>query len=180
MWGHQDGVVRRLWDLADSTSEKHFEDCYLLTTDPTCNLKIRRNRLKIKRLVEERLGFQHWSTRWHRLVDPTARRVGNGEGGQRPAPASGFGGLGHGADSLAPISGVRPIFVVKHRLRFRFGSVRAEVADFEVGGRAEPLYTTAIEGRDLGELVRLRSALGLDRVPNVAVHLAIDRRLGAG
>jgi hypothetical protein len=88
-------------------------------------------------------------------------------------------GLGDVVEELHPAADLRPLFVTKHRMRFRFGSMRAEVTDLEVGQNGERLCTTAIEGRDLLDLIRLRSSLGLDLVPNVAVHLALDPRFQA-
>lgn len=179
VWGDQDEAHRRLLSLADSASEKHFRDCYLLVDDPTCNLKIRRNRLKVKRLVEERFGFQRWSTNWHRVTAeaPDAVRETQTTSAVVVTPAT--TGLGDVVEELHPAADLRPVFVTKHRMRFRFGSMRAEVTDLEVGANGERLCTTAIEGRDLLDLIRLRSSLGFDLVPNVAVHLALDPRFSS-
>jgi hypothetical protein len=179
VWGHQDEAHRRLLSLADSSSEKHFKDCYLLIDDPTCNLKIRRNRLKVKRLVEERFGFQRWSTDWHKVTTEAAPHSGGAQAAPGGAVRTESAGLGDVVEELHPAADLRPLFVTKHRMRFRFGSMRAEVTDLEVGQNGERLCTTAIEGRDLLDLIRLRSSLGLDLVPNVAVHLALDPRFQA-
>lgn len=176
VWGHQDEAHRRLLSLADSASEKHFKDCYLLVDDPTCNLKIRRNRLKVKRLVEERFGFQRWSTNWHRVTTEAPQADRGPQSAQTVVMPTDPTGLGDVVEELHPTADLRPLFVTKHRMRFRFGSMKAEVTDLEVGSSGEHLCTTAIEGRDLLELIRLRSSLGLDLVPNVAVHLALDPR----
>lgn len=176
VWGNQDEAHRRLLSLADSSTEKHFKDCYLLVDDPTCNLKIRRNRLKVKRLVEERFGFQRWSTNWHRVTTEASPESSDTRTLAEAAGLAAPTDLGQVVEELHPAADLRPLFVTKHRMRFRFGSMRAEVTDLEVGRNGEHLCTTAIEGRDLLDLIRLRSSLGLDLVPNVAVHLALDPR----
>ncbi len=187
VWGDQDIALERLSRLAESEYEQQLEDCYLLVHDPGCNVKIRRNRLKVKQLVEERFGFQRWTTDWHRITVDTNATIGDGAG-----PGPDFAPMGQAGDpstqllpedgqsnlidvvsQLDPHASLRPVFVTKYRRRFRFGSMRAEVADLEVGGRSGRLCTTAIEGRNLLDLIQLRSALGFDLTPNVAVHLAL-------
>ena len=149
VWGEHRRAHRQLATLAELERQERLDDCYLLVGDRTFNAKIRRNRLKIKRLIGVRHGFQRWVsshtdlTSWPLLPLDTS-------------------------------DGVRPVFVTKHRRRFRFGSVRAEAAEVDVLGRPGLLRTLAIEGKDLDELVRLRSTLGLAHVPNVALHLAVD------
>lgn len=180
VWGDQDAALDRLSSLADSERNESFEDCYLLVQDPSCNLKIRRNRLKVKRLVEERFGFQRWSTDWHRIT-VGAEEAGADHGRMSPeaieVPSDGNQTmLADVINGLDPTANLRPVFVTKHRRRFRFGSMRAEVADLEIGGRSGRLCTTAIEGHNLLDLIQLRSALGFDLTPNVAVHLALDLR----
>lgn len=180
VWGDQDEAYRRLANLADSAREEQLEDCYLLLTDPACNLKIRRNRLKVKRLVEERFGFQRWSTNWQRVTAEASELVdeasqADSEAVMRPDSAGYEAVVGE----LRPVVNLRPVFVTKYRRRFRFGSMRAEVTDMEIGGQNERMCTTAIEGRNLLDLIQLRSSLGFDLVPNVAVHLALDPRFQA-
>ena len=182
VWGDPDSALDRLSSLADTERDESFEDCYLLVQDPSCNLKIRRNRLKVKRLVEERFGFQRWSTDWHRIsVDPGRDRSESTGGMMDPEAIETEQQrnqtlLADVVTALDPTANLRPVFVTKYRRRFRFGSMRAEVADLEIGGRSGRLCTTAIEGRNLLDLIQLRSALGLDLTPNVAVHLALDLR----
>lgn len=169
VWGPQSDAQRRLASLADVTAEEHVEDCYLLTADPATNIKIRRNRLKIKRLASRRQGFERWVSGKPQLA--LDNPVGQPDGRLGLGLADAIGQLGPG--------GVHPLLVTKHRRRFRFGALRAEITDLKVFGRPGSLSTTAIEGRNLRDLIRFRSSLGLDPAPNLAVHLAIDPRCEA-
>lgn len=168
VWGAHTDAQRRLVSLADAAAEEQVEDCYLLTADPTTNIKIRGNRLKIKRLASRRQGFERW-------VSGKPKGV---QGDQPGRPGETGLGLAETIRHLGPVGGVHPLLVAKHRRRFRFGSLRAEITDLKVFGRPGSLSTTAIEGRNLRDLIRLRSSLGLDPAPNLAVHLAIDPRCG--
>lgn len=171
VWGSHTDAKRRLVALADMTVEERIDDCYLLTPDPATNIKIRKNRLKVKRLVSRRLGFERWAN--GRLPDAEDARP-------RPANADPVPGVADAIDHLGPAGGVHPLLVTKHRRRFRFGSMRAEITDLKVYGRPGSLSTTAIEGRNLRDLIGLRSSLGFDFAPNLAVHLAIDPRCESG
>ena len=148
VWGEHEAARRQLSVLADVERHEQLDDCYLLLDDWSYNAKIRRNCLKIKRLVDVRLGFQRWSSSKSDLVGPVPQ--------------------------LDTSGGVRAVFVTKERCRFRFGSIRAEVTEVDVFGQPGVLRTLAIEGKDLDELVRLRSVLGLAHLPNVALHLAVE------
>lgn len=177
VWGDSKTVRKRLSRLADVELREQLDDCYLLVSDPRCNAKIRENQLKVKRLIGERLGFQRWSSMRHRaaanapepfsklVTDLTSARALDGD--YRRSVAKMVGRLERQHD-------VRPVFVTKDRRRFRFGSVRAEVAKVKVTGRPGRLSTIAIEGSDLLELVSLRNLLGLNDLPNLALHLAVD------
>jgi hypothetical protein len=171
-WGPRDDAYAFLARSADRVCSEELEDWYLSIGGPSCNAKIRRDRLKIKRLVGEAEGFQCWSSSRRPImgdgIDPLA--VLADELGFDPAPPS-TGGL----DGPSPIPGVELIHVLKWRQRFDLGEVRAEVAEMAVNGCAGRHLSVAIEGRDLDELVRLRSLLGLGDSPNVAVHVAIRR-----
>ncbi|MGI9611400.1 MAG: hypothetical protein ACR2QO_00710 [Acidimicrobiales bacterium] len=148
VWGEHEAARRQLSMLADVERHEQLDDCYLLVDDSGYNAKIRRNCLKIKRLVEVTLGFQRWSSSTSDLVGPVPQ--------------------------LDAFGGVRAVFVTKERCRFRFGSIRAEVTEVDVIGQPGTLRTLAIEGKDLDDLIRLRSALGLAHLPNVALHLAVE------
>jgi len=148
VWGEHRSAHQRLSFLADAERQERLDDCYLLVGDRSWNAKIRENRLKIKRLVDVRMGFQRWSSAKTDLAAPVPQ--------------------------LEMSNGVRPVFVTKHRHRYRFGSIRAEATEVDVLGQPGRLHTLAIEGKDLDQLVRLRSTLGLAHLPNVALHLAVD------
>lgn len=169
VWGDRTEAGQRLSSVADSEREELIEDWYLLIDDRACSLKVRRSRLKVKRLVEERFGFQRWSSNWHSL-----KVLGSDEPEFDLArnPVDGLEAVGVPGQDLATT--LRPVLVTKHRTRFRCGSVRAEIADLQVDGHPGSLCTVAIEGRDLVDLLHLRSALGIDLVPNVAVPWVLD------
>jgi hypothetical protein len=152
VWGEHDMARRQLAALAETESEELLEDCYLLVDDRNCNAKIRSNRLKIKRLIDVHSGFQRWSSSTTNLVSPPPQ--------------------------LVTSAGVQPVFVTKHRSRFRFGSIRAESTNVDVHGQPGLLRTVAIVGKDLDELIQLRSSLGFMHLPNVALHHAVDPSAG--
>ncbi len=176
VWGKHGKARKLLARLADEESSETVEDCYLLVEDPTWNAKVRDDTLKIKQLVTEDRGFERWTSRRHLSSDtaPTpfdeifeALRL------DRPQRGKSFD-MAKAVKRLAPDSGVRAVFVVKQRRRFRIGSLRAEVTDIEVLDTGEVLRTLSIEGDDLDELTALRKQLGLRDQPNIAVHQAID------
>jgi hypothetical protein len=169
VWGDRSEVGDRLSSVADSERQESLKDWYLLVGDRARSLKVRRSRLKVKRLVEERFGFQRWSSDWYSLkVRESADLVL--DPGQ--AAADGLEAMTGDGHDLATT--LRPVLVTKHRKRFRCGSVRAEMADLEIDGRTGRLCTVAIEGRNLVDLIHLRSTLGIDLVPNVAVPWVLD------
>lgn len=186
VWGKHRKARKILARLAAETTEQEIDDCYLLGADPGWNAKVRGHTLKLKRLVSEDRGFEQWRSRWIRSADsaPTPfddlfdeLRLG------RPAKGKSFN-IERAVAALHPGSGVRPVFVTKHRTRYRIGNLLAEVTDIEIKGdtaesvkapnERKVLRTLSIEGDDLEELVALRKQLGLKGEPNVAVHQAIE------
>ncbi len=175
VWGRHAKAQRRLAKLADHETQERINDCYLLTDDSTWNAKVRDNRLKLKRLVAERKGFERWVSGNYYASD------------EAPAPfdelcdeldlervrSKGSYNLTAAIDGLDPELGIRAVFVTKRRRRYRIGPLRAEVTDIVIKETQESLTTLAIEGENLGELIALRKELGLKSEPNVPVHQAI-------
>jgi len=162
--------------LADSTTTERVRDCYLLVDDPSVNMKIRGNTLKIKQLVAERKGFEQWSSDRHRsvkTVPPEFESVFEKLRLDRPQRGKKFD-LKAELRRLGPESGVRPVFVTKKRRRYRIGAIRAESTDIEIHQSGEVLHTLSIAGDDLDALTALRKRLGLRNEDHVAVHHAID------
>lgn len=176
VWGKHKKARRRLAELADEEIRERVDDCYLLTDDPSWNAKVRDDTLKLKHLVAEDKGFEHWASGTYRSSDDTPSpfddlyeeldldRVRS----KKPY------NLKQAVESLDPKSGIRAVFVSKQRRRYRIGDIRAEVTDVKVKETGEKLTTLVIEGDNLKDLVALRKQLGLKGEPNTPVHLAID------
>lgn len=182
VWGQQRSARRLLSNLAASERKERLSDCYLLDGDPSHNAKIRHSRLKLKQLEEERLGFQRWSTAWHRVPkdvpEPFDRLLGDIS--RAELRSEDFQHLlTEAADGLDGGDPVRAVFVTKRRRRFRIGSMKAEATNVKIEGRSGSLSTVAIEGPDLHELIKLRETLGLAHAPNLALHLAVAREFGS-
>ena len=168
--------------MAESECHQEIDDWYLFLGSASCNAKVRRNRLKVKRLVEERFGFQRWASIRHSMVDDSM--VDDTTGGpidllvdelgvvDPPRSVAKAHGVPFGASAVAAIH------VNKWRRRFELGPMRAEATEVVVDGHPDRLTTVAIEGCDLDDLIRLRAELGLDRHPNLAYHLALAPVLG--
>ena len=178
VWGSHGRARKRLEALASAVAEEEFDDWYLLSEDAGVNAKVRGGRLKLKRLVGERKGFQHWIS--ERVEDPDDAPEPFDDL-MEEIPLSGSDGssrkLRKALRRLDPSLGVRPVQVHKHRRRYRIGGVRAEVTTIDVVDSATTLHTLVIEGPDLDALVDLRKSLGLRGEPNVAAHRAIVREL---
>lgn len=178
VWGtHRD--ARDLLDrLADARTSEQVDDCYLLVPDSSLNVKIRDNTLKIKQLVAENRGFECWRADRHRSADtvpPAFEAVFERLGLDRAGRGNAID-LAAEIAALGPDSGVRPVFVTKHRRRFRIGMVRAEYTDIRIHESGEVLHTLSIEGDHLEDVAILQEQLGLRGQRNVAVHTALSSR----
>ncbi|MCP5033723.1 MAG: hypothetical protein GY939_18145 [Actinomycetia bacterium] len=181
VWGKRKDACRRLSTLADVELEEELHDCYLLVADRGCNAKIRRNQLKVKTLIGKRSGFERWSTMWHRLSDEVPQpfdQLMSELSNRSPRKRGHERTVARTIDKLDLDNDLRAVVVDKHRRRFQFGSIRAEATDLFVQGQPRRLRTLAIEGPDLDDLIRVRSLLGLAKVPNLALHLAVELQHG--
>ena len=181
VWGKHADARKALANLATKVSEEHYEDCYLLVDDPAWNAKVRDNALKIKQLVAERKGFEEWSRERPLSADdaPTPfDELFEEMKLDRPQRGKSYD-LSKQVRKLDPSLGVRAVFVSKHRRRYEYESLRAEVTDIEIHGTDEVLRTISIEGDSLKELAKLRKQLGLRKEPNVAMHNFIETSLTA-
>lgn len=178
VWGEQPDARKLLSDLAGTVRKERLSDCYLLNGDPSHNAKIRHSRLKLKHLEEERLGFQRWSTAWHRVPkdvpEPFDKLLGDISRAELRSDDIQHV-LAEAADGLDAQDALRAVFVTKRRRLFKIGSMRAEATTVKIDGRPGSLSTVAIEGPDLHELIRLRETLGLAHAPNLALHEAVAR-----
>lgn len=176
VWGEYRKARKLLSSIGTDRQDEVIEDCYFLGDDPEWNAKVRDSTLKLKRLVAERRGFEQWESDWHPEADDIPApfdelfddlHLDRLQRGKSFSITKAVKGLGSDHDS-------RPVFVTKHRVRYRVGSSRAETTDIVIDATGETLETLAISGDDLDELVALRKQLGLKGEDNVAVHLAID------
>ncbi|MEL6891277.1 MAG: hypothetical protein AAFP84_06765 [Actinomycetota bacterium] len=175
VWGKHRSARKGLERRASSVSAETVRDCYLLVGDSRWNAKVRNNTLKVKRLVEDDDGFQHWVARRHRSVesapspfDEIFERL-RLDRPQRGKPYD----LRKAVRALDDADDVDAVFVVKRRRRYTVGEMRAESTEIEIVETGEVLHTLSVDGDDLAELTGLLSDLGLDGEPNVAVHDAI-------
>ncbi|MGH1488654.1 MAG: hypothetical protein ACRBK7_04545 [Acidimicrobiales bacterium] len=180
VWGKQKQACRTLSKIADRERLQRLDDLYFLDGDPASSTKIRRRRLKVKRLQEVRLGFERWSTTWHRVpsdapkpFDAVLKELQHCKPGSKDYDQI----IASVASGLKPKHALRAVLVTKDRRRFRFGAIRAEATTVQIEGCADSLTTVAIEGPDLLELVELRERLGLEKMCNVAVHQAVGMEL---
>ncbi len=175
VWGKQRDARKLLAELASETTTETVEDCYLLVDDPAVNLKIRDNALKIKQLVDERKGFEQWTSDHHHSADTLPSpydevferlRLDRAQSGKK------FD-LRKAIARLDKRSGIRAVFVTKERRHFRVGEIEAESTDIEIEETGEVLRTLSIVGDDLSELSALRKRLGIRDDENLAVHHVI-------
>jgi hypothetical protein len=177
VWGAHRKARRLLAELATGHTTEQVDDCYLLTGDASWNAKIRDNTLKIKQLVAERKGFEHWSSDRHRSAesapspfDTVFERLNL----DRPQRGEEYDLLAEVA-ALGADAGVRAVFVTKQRRRYRIGDLRAEATDIVIRESGDVLHTLSIDGDDLAQLAALRKRLGLRGEDNVAVHTTLDQ-----
>lgn len=181
VWGSHDAARHALAGCSEKRSFERVEDCYLLVDEFTWNAKIRKEGLKIKRLVSVVDGFEQWAADRHRC-DETApspfRTVLDRLRSARAECGTSYGSAGLLA-SLGRDAGVLAVFVSKNRRKFRVGDLRAEATDITVRETGKVLSTMSIQGADLDELRALREYLGLRAEENLAVHRALYAHLGA-
>ncbi len=177
VWGKHRKARKLLSQMATTTTRERVDDCYLLTADSSWNAKIRDSTLKVKRLIAEDKGFERWASGKHHSSESAPSpfdTLFDDLNLDRPQQGKSYD-LERAVAELSPSAGVRAVFVVKDRLRYRIGQLRAEVTDVRVRGSKKVLRTLSIEGDDLDELVALRKTLGLADEPNNPVHQAIDQ-----
>jgi len=179
VWGRHKTARNTLKKLASEVTEEKFEDCYLIVEDPTWNAKVRDSTLKIKQLIAEHKGFEVWSSGRHRTAEsaPTpfdelyeTLRLDRPQRGKKY-------NLPKEVKKLDPESGVRAVFVTKHRRRYMIGEIKAEVTDIDIHESNDVVRTLLIEGNNLRDLVKLRKKLGLKHEPNLAMHEFIEAEL---
>ena len=172
VWGEYPKAHERLMELASEVIVEEVSDCYLLIDDPAWNAKVRDRSMKVKQLVAEQSGFEQWTSDWYQQADGVPEPFDALFIALRLGRRNKTKDLSKAAAKLVDTS-ARIVFVEKRRRRYRIGDIRAEVADIEIVGSSERLFSLAIEGPDLDAMVALREELGLNNVPNKAMHLAV-------
>lgn len=177
VWGKHRKARKLLAELATSETTESVEDCYLLIDDAAWNAKVRDSTLKIKHLVSEDRGFEEWASGRYKAAEDVPSpfdAIFEALSLDRPQKGKKYS-IERAVKDLKDLDvDVRPVFVTKERVRYRIGSLLAEVTDIEIVDSDEVLHTVSIEGDDLDELAALRKKLGLKKEPNIAVHQAID------
>ncbi|MFK8023383.1 MAG: hypothetical protein AB8G26_05395 [Ilumatobacter sp.] len=180
VWGRHRAARKVLRRLADSTTRETIEDCYLFVDDVAYNAKVRDNTLKIKQLIDEDKGFEQWASGRHRTaasVPSPFDDVFDLLRLDRPQRGKKYD-LERAVGALRKSDGVDAVFVMKHRTRYRIGSMRAEIAEIVVRDSGHVLHSLSIEGDDVDDLKALRKQLGLRGEPNLAMHQAILDEVG--
>lgn len=156
-------------------------EVYFLSANSRDNVKVRDNRLEVKRLCETNSdGLELWTPaltarfpiayeRLHALWD--AWRV--------PAPehAGGLRSLSNLLnDCVSHIPSVRTVIATKERARFAVGDCRGEHVVLWIDGTR--LESIAVEDEDPSRVLAAAHRLGLTRMPNTSYPRALKAALG--
>ena len=145
------------------------------------NLKIRNDKLELKRLVDLRYDLQRWrpAGQWefpvpHDVVDELLGVSGSGNREPAPLPVLSLHTLlRFVAQATVPIYRAN---VLKRRWQFSPPGCQAEVDQLLVNGAA--IASLALESGDPHALQELRASLRLEDRENVAYPLALSRIMG--
>ena len=168
VWGKHREAAKKLAKLASSERHEEITDCYLLGSDDQWNAKIRSDRLKLKRLIEAKQGFERWDTNWHPTPDAAPQPFDE---------AFREFTLAQDVTAQSATSETRAVFVLKQRRIFTIREMQAEVTKLEVQDASIRLSTVAIQGDRVRDLRVLLHRLGLHDEPNVPIHIALQLAL---
>jgi hypothetical protein len=178
-----DMAEQRLRALAPCESISESRDIYLLHGDGVheMNVKIRRGKLEIKRLIDRHQGLERWRPdgQWEFPIAADILRETRWPGtwpDQLPALPSMISG-----SDLLRLVGRRDVSlqranVAKRRFRFYLPPCRAELDQLLVNGAA--IESLALESEDPQALLGLQSSLRLEECENQCYPLALSRILG--
>ena len=178
VWEVDETVHDRLYALSPDPDITAQVDCYLVGPRYEFNAKIRDGVLEVKQLLERRSGFQRWAPDWS-SDEPH-------EPGDLNRLLVELGADRH--DELEPLSnsqlidlvnsarGLKAVDVTKKRRNFDLGDVLAEISEIEING-TETRSCVVIESTSIDRMREMRDHLGLNGVPNVALHNAIKHVL---
>lgn len=175
VWDPDDDVLGALEAIGRPTGTDTSVDRYLVGPDREVNLKVRDDRLELKRLIETRDGLQRWRPSWSadlpidhgdtaRLLDELGLDAG-------PTGGSDPHGTPLDVEELSALVALQPGghvgTVRKQRQRFELNGLDAEASEVTVEGVA--MSCVVVEGTDPSEVARAARSIGLDG-PNRAVH----------
>ena len=174
---------QRLRALAPCESISESREIYLLDSDRVheMNVKIRRGKLELKRLVDRHRGLERWrpAGQWAFPVAPDILRDTlwpDALPDQGTPPATMLS-----ANDLLRLVAQRDVSlrranVAKRRFRFSLPVCRAELDQLLVNGAATE--SLALESEDPQALLELQSTLRLEDCENQCYPLALSRILG--
>lgn len=170
-------------DIAPCDSITESREIYLLghSIDYDKNVKIRRGRLELKRLIESHQGLQRWQPagQWEFPVSFDAiEDIINS--GCTPIPSRDLTTMLSKDDLLnlaaQPAGHLQRADVFKRRFRYTLPACRAEFVQLRVNGAA--IESIAIESVDAQAILEVQSALRLEDFENQSYPLALSRILG--
>jgi len=174
---------QRMRALAPCEAITESREDYLLGSDPACdrNVKIRRGKLELKRLIEHYQGLQRWQPagQWDFPVTPGTVDNILESGGVLSLAADPDALLSR--DDLFRLAAQPALLlhrasVHKRRFRFTLAACSAEFDELLVNGAA--IESIAIESVDPKAVLQVQATLRLDDFENLSYPLALARILG--
>lgn len=152
----------------EPTGVQESEEIYLLSGATGANVKVRFDLIDIKILkVVDEHGLQQWTPVMKArfpLAGPELEPVF----AALEVPLPRFDRASYTLDQflseLAPTAGIRPVTVIKRRVRYTVGGCTSEVTHLTADGR--PIRTIAIESEDAAAVVAAVRSMGLDGYAN--------------
>ncbi len=180
-WGSLPGARRRLANLGKPDGADETKDLYLITPDPSANIKISDRELQVKRLLDTDHGFERWTPVWKRVMPLWTQDLARlfREGGvQGPSSESASAEVPLGAGAIEVqfehLPGCGWLQVFKARQRFEIEGSLAEATQVVFPHRdvSHPsTWSVAVEGTDLDALLHHRERLGIAGERNCPVHV---------
>jgi hypothetical protein len=178
VWDVDDTIHNRLHALSPDPDITAQVDCYLIGPRYEFNAKIREDVLEVEQLLERRAGFQRWAPDWsseppHEPKELSRLLVELGADRNEDLDPLSNSRL---IDLVNSTLGLRAVDVTKKRRSFDLGDALAEISEVEID-RAEPRSCVVVECSNIDRMKEIRDHLGLNGVPNVALHNAIKHML---
>lgn len=165
---HRFAIAEQAFASLEPTGVQESEETYLVAKASRANVKIRFDLLDIKVLVDvDDHGLEQWTP-----VLKATFPLGHDELAEvfsvLDVPVPSFDRAAYTLDEflsdLAIPAGIRPVTVVKRRVRYNVNGCTSEVTDVLVDGK--PVRTIAIESEDGSAVVEAVRTMGLDGYRN--------------